>query len=270
MESTKTRIPMLKIPKLELCDFTGIEINDSTHVNSFAVNTDARSRSDVNKQVNTIDSIESDGESNATENRILFENYFCITSKERNSVTAVCNFCKDTKAFRGCMTNDVRFVKHLEVCNCKKNSIITVVETGHFLVHFYDVISIVWVFPIFLSICIACFLLNLLTFFDILHSFQCIPYFFKGISFHFHFFFLISHFILTFYEFVSGSFNCSSIILYSCRNSTRINTKNTKTNRKRAINRQIQPIQTVPKPQKCMPTPIAHPNQRIRMLIGHN
>lgn len=117
MESFKLMEPVLLIPKLEICDILNVEINEDRHTEQSNVNCNGNESHSyaINEQIDTTDPNASLTESNTTENRILFENYFCIISKERNGITAVCNFCKDTKGLRGCTTNNLRFVKHLEV-----------------------------------------------------------------------------------------------------------------------------------------------------------
>lgn len=115
MEPIRLLEPVIRIPKLEICDILSVEINEDIHDDSMAVNGNEQSCNATNEHMDTTDRNLADTKPISTRNRILFEKYFCITSKERNSVTAVCNFCKDAKGLRGCRTNNVRFVKHLEV-----------------------------------------------------------------------------------------------------------------------------------------------------------
>lgn len=109
--------PVIRIPKLEICDILSVEINEDTQNDeTMAVNGNEQNCYATNEQMDITDPNVTDTDTNSTENHILFEHYFCITSKERNGVTAVCNFCKDAKGLRGGKTNNMRFVKHLEVC----------------------------------------------------------------------------------------------------------------------------------------------------------
>lgn len=114
MDSYNIRMPLICIPKLEMSDITGIQHNAGTHADSLAENNNAQHLNAANQ-----DSIDPNGdetEENARENRLLFGKYFRITSQERHHVMAECNFCTDSKSFRGSTKNNSRFVKHLEVC----------------------------------------------------------------------------------------------------------------------------------------------------------
>lgn len=116
MDGMRIRMPVLKIPKLEILDFPSIESDKNTSHTEQVAN--QHCYDSIEQPVDTTESMAMDNNFNAVDNRILFEHYFCITSQERNSVTAVCNFCKDAKAIRGCLSNNIRFVKHLEVSKC--------------------------------------------------------------------------------------------------------------------------------------------------------
>lgn len=121
MDQAKQMETVIRIPKLEIYDMLSVEINEDTPSEANAPNYyeqnnyTAPNEQMMIDQLNATDPNATDTEFNRCDNRILFENYFSITSRERNAVTAACNFCKESKAFRGCLNNTIRFVKHLEV-----------------------------------------------------------------------------------------------------------------------------------------------------------